>query len=131
MHITKKQSHDNKARVIASAARLFREKGFAGVGVADLMRDADMTHGGFYNHFESKDELEVEARGKTLAGAIATISAVAALIDERQRNAAMAAYLRRYVSQKARDAAAPDGCIRNGDAASVGAGAGSLCRGPA
>lgn len=107
MRITKKQSDDNKARVIASAARLFREKGFAGVGVADVMRNAGMTHGGFYNHFESKDELEAEACGKALAGSIVKISAIAVLTDERERETAMAAYMRRYVSQKARDAAAP------------------------
>ena len=107
MRITKKQSEDNKARVIASATRLFRAKGFAGVGVADLMRKAGMTHGGFYNHFESKDELEAEACGQALAGSIQKIGAIAALTDERERDLAVAAYMRRYVSQKARDAVAP------------------------
>ncbi len=107
MRITKKQSEENKARVIASAARLFREKGFAGVGVADLMRSAGMTHGGFYNHFESKDALEAEACGQALADSIQKIGAIAALADERERSLAMADYMRRYVSQKARDAAAP------------------------
>jgi TetR/AcrR family transcriptional repressor of nem operon len=107
MRITKKQSEENKARVVASAGRLFREKGFAGVGVADLMRNAGMTHGGFYNHFESKDELEAEACGQVLSAVIQKLQTISAMADECERRHATAAFMRRYVSKKARDAAAP------------------------
>jgi AcrR family transcriptional regulator len=43
--------------IIEAAARLFRERGFGGIGVADLMKEAGLTHGGFYGHFASKDDL--------------------------------------------------------------------------
>ena len=43
------------------ATRLFREKGIEGIGLADLMSEAGLTHGGFYNHFQSKEELVAEA----------------------------------------------------------------------
>src|SRR6202030_4281265 len=51
MRLTKERVAENKARVVETAARLFREKGFEGVAVADLMHAAGLTHGGFYNHF--------------------------------------------------------------------------------
>jgi len=57
MRITKERVAENRERVVAEASRLFREKGFAAVGVAEAMRAAGMTHGGFYNHFGSKEAL--------------------------------------------------------------------------
>ncbi len=52
---------ENRERIVAVAARMFRERGIAAVGVAELMESAGMTHGGFYKHFESKDALVAEA----------------------------------------------------------------------
>jgi TetR/AcrR family transcriptional repressor of nem operon len=52
---------ENRERIVAVAAKLFRERGIAAVGVAELMEAAGMTHGGFYKHFESKDALIAEA----------------------------------------------------------------------
>jgi TetR/AcrR family transcriptional repressor of nem operon len=52
---------ENRERIVAVAARLFRERGINTVGVAELMEAAGMTHGGFYRHFESKDALVAEA----------------------------------------------------------------------
>ncbi len=63
MRITKQRAAENRERVVDEAARLFREKGFDGVGVAELMAAAGLTHGGFYNHFGSKDEVEAAACG--------------------------------------------------------------------
>ena len=108
MRITKEQSRENRSRVIAGAAKLFRERGFAGVGVADLMRAAGLTHGGFYNHFASKDELEAEACRQALARSTVKLEAVARREDSEERTEAMAAYMRSYVSKPARDAAAPN-----------------------
>ena len=54
---TRAQAAENRARIIAAAAALFRERGFAGIGVADLMGRVGLTHGGFYGHFASKEEL--------------------------------------------------------------------------
>jgi TetR/AcrR family transcriptional repressor of nem operon len=102
MRITKQQAEDNRARVVETAARLFREKGFEGVGVADLMRAAGMTHGGFCNHFESKDDLEAAACAHALTQSVETIEAIAA--DESLDKEAFGAYRRRYLSHKSRDA---------------------------
>jgi AcrR family transcriptional regulator len=60
MRLTNEKVAENKARVFETAARLFREKGSEGVAVADLMPAAGLTHGGFYNHFESKDGLAAQ-----------------------------------------------------------------------
>ncbi len=61
MRVTRKQAEINRQRIIESAIRLFAERGVDGVGVAEVMRDAGFTHGGFYNHFTSKDDLVLEA----------------------------------------------------------------------
>ena len=61
MRITKETAAANRERVLEAAARLFREKGVDGIAVADLMKAAGLTHGGFYNHFESKEELAAAA----------------------------------------------------------------------
>ena len=54
----KELSHE---RIVETAARAIRRAGFAGVGVADIMKEAGLTHGGFYAHFPSRDALLVEA----------------------------------------------------------------------
>lgn len=54
----KELSHE---RIVETAARAIRRGGFAGVGVADVMKEAGLTHGGFYAHFPSRDALLVEA----------------------------------------------------------------------
>lgn len=54
----KEETHE---RIVEAAARAIRRDGYAGLGVADVMKDAGLTHGGFYAHFESRDALLVEA----------------------------------------------------------------------
>jgi TetR/AcrR family transcriptional repressor of nem operon len=54
----KQLTHD---RILDTAARVLRDTGFAGVGVADIMKRAGLTHGGFYAHFPSRDALLAEA----------------------------------------------------------------------
>lgn len=54
----KQKSHD---RIVDAAARAIRARGYAGVGVADVMREAGLTHGGFYAHFPSREALLVAA----------------------------------------------------------------------
>ncbi len=54
----KEETHE---RIVDVAARVLRRNGYAGVGVADVMKEAGLTHGGFYAHFESRDALLVEA----------------------------------------------------------------------
>jgi TetR/AcrR family transcriptional regulator, transcriptional repressor for nem operon len=54
----KETSHE---RIVAAAARAIRRGGFQGVGVADIMKEAGLTHGGFYAHFSSRNALLAEA----------------------------------------------------------------------
>ena len=61
MKITKAQSQENRARIVDTASAMFRERGYDGVSVADLMGAAGLTHGGFYKHFGSKADLISEA----------------------------------------------------------------------
>jgi TetR/AcrR family transcriptional repressor of nem operon len=55
------QKTKNHERIVRTAAKRFREKGLAGVGIADLMQEVGLTVGGFYKHFDSRDDLVVEA----------------------------------------------------------------------
>src|ERR1700754_4029738 len=55
--VSREQADKNRAVIEAASARLFKERGLNGVSVADVMASAGLTHGGFYGHFESKDEL--------------------------------------------------------------------------
>jgi TetR/AcrR family transcriptional regulator, transcriptional repressor for nem operon len=57
MKVSREQVAANRERILDEAARLFRERGFNGIGVADLMKSAGLTHGGFYGHFSSKKDL--------------------------------------------------------------------------
>jgi len=55
--VSREEAARSRERIIEAAARRFRERGFEGIGVADLMKEAGLTHGGFYGHFESKEDL--------------------------------------------------------------------------
>jgi TetR/AcrR family transcriptional repressor of nem operon len=57
MKVSREEAEANHERIIDVASRLFREKGFDGVSVSELMTAAGLTHGGFYGHFKSKDDL--------------------------------------------------------------------------
>src|SRR5207244_11077821 len=56
----KQETHD---RIVKKASVRLREKGAHGIGVADLMKEAGLTHGGFYAHFDSREALVIEAFG--------------------------------------------------------------------
>src|SRR6266849_120129 len=55
-----------RERIVRAAARRFRSRGGEGAGIGDLMRDLCLTHGGFYRHFDSKEDLFVEAFEQSL-----------------------------------------------------------------
>lgn len=61
MKVSKTQVTENRQAILQAAAQLYRERGFTGVGVADITRAAGLTHGGLYRHFESKEALAAEA----------------------------------------------------------------------
>ena len=83
----------NRTRILDAASRLFREHGLDQVSVAEVMRAAGLTHGGFYNHFASKDAL--------VAAALSHRSEEAQL--SRGRDTAVHAYADAYLSAKHRD----------------------------
>jgi TetR/AcrR family transcriptional repressor of nem operon len=59
--VSQAQAQENRKRVVATAARMFRERGIQGVSVADVMAEVGLTHGGFYRQFASKEALVAEA----------------------------------------------------------------------
>lgn len=61
MKVTKEQAQANRAHIVETASALFRERGYDGVGIADLMAAAGFTQGGFYKHFRSKADLMAES----------------------------------------------------------------------
>jgi len=67
--VTRKQATANREKVLDVAGTLFRERGFDGIGVADIMKRAGLTHGGFYGQFGSKDDLAAETTARVLGKA--------------------------------------------------------------
>jgi len=89
----KEQTHE---RIVGVAARAIRRAGYHGVGVADIMKEAGLTHGGFYAHFESRDALLIEAMQRAgQDGAVALAEHVAAreAAGESRFRALVEAYL--------------------------------------
>jgi TetR/AcrR family transcriptional repressor of nem operon len=107
MKISKAQAQENKSRIVAAAAQLFRQRGFEGVAVAELMHAAGLTHGGFYNHFDSKRQLEEEACAFSFGEALGPLSRISELDSGRERRAAFAAYVENYLKPRDPNAAAP------------------------
>ena len=103
MRITQEEAAENKAKIVAAAANRFREKGFDGISVADLLREVGLTHGGFYNHFKSKEELEAAACQLAFEKAATRLNAVSER-SAAQRHAALLEYVSNYLSREARDA---------------------------
>lgn len=68
MRVSREQVLENKGTILTAAGRLFRERGFESVTVAEVMKSAGLTHGGFYNYFTSKDDLIAQALAGVLAG---------------------------------------------------------------
>ena len=64
MRVSRVQAAENRERILEVAAKLFRERGIDGIGLADLMKSAGLTHGGFYGHFKSKEDLVAQACGR-------------------------------------------------------------------
>lgn len=67
MRVTRDQVAAHRERILTAAGTLFREHGYDGIGVGDIMRRAGLTHGGFYGHFASKEDLAAEITLRVLA----------------------------------------------------------------
>jgi TetR/AcrR family transcriptional repressor of nem operon len=102
MGVQKEQALRNRQSIIDTASRVFRERGVDGVGVADLMRAAGFTHGGFYNHFKSKDALAAEACAAVLSRAVEEMAKVIEA-DAAGRKGSLRAMLETYLSPTHRD----------------------------
>ena len=98
MKVTKAQAQANRAHIVETASVLFRERGYDGVGIADLMAVAGFTHGGFYKHFGSKADLLAEAATCGFAQSAAKAEGVDA-----------AEVVKQYLSREHRDARG-EGC---------------------
>jgi TetR/AcrR family transcriptional repressor of nem operon len=93
MKVTREQVAKNRQRILEAASKLLREKGFDGVSVAEIMKSAGLTHGAFYGHFASKDELTAEACANAAAKTIDIWTALASDKAPDQLGAIVASYL--------------------------------------
>ena len=66
MRVTREKAAAHREKILEVAGTLFRQHGFDGAGVADIMKGAGLTHGGFYGHFDSKDDLTAEVTSRVL-----------------------------------------------------------------
>ncbi|EIZ83832.1 TetR family transcriptional regulator [Methylobacterium sp. GXF4] len=90
MKVSREQMGENRRRILDAAGRLFRDRGFEAVTVAEVMREAGLTHGGFYGHFRSKDDL--------IAAALAEL-----VVASEPGPLALPAFAARYLSPAHRD----------------------------
>ena len=97
MRVTKQVMAGNNAKIVDEAARLFREKGIGATSVADVMGAAGLTHGGFYRHFSSKDELVTAAINKASDDMASDLEND---ISQHGAEQAIADFVRRYLSMQ-------------------------------
>jgi TetR/AcrR family transcriptional regulator, transcriptional repressor for nem operon len=93
MRVSRLQAEKNRQTVIEVASRLFREHGFDGIGLKDLMEGAGLTQGGFYKQFASKEDLAVQASTRALESAFDRWAAVAEANPQDPFGAVIAFYL--------------------------------------
>jgi TetR/AcrR family transcriptional regulator, transcriptional repressor for nem operon len=93
MRVSRTQAKQNRQTVIDVASRLFREHGFDGIGLKDLMEGAGLTQGAFYKQFASKDDLAAQASRRALESALSRWSAAAAENPKDPLGAVIAFYL--------------------------------------
>lgn len=122
MRVSQKEMERSHERIVGEASRLIRKAGIEQTGVKDVMSAAGMTHGGFYRHFDNKDELVAEALD-------AAFDAMVALLEEgaagRQDDAAFARQRSYYLSD-GHLAASETGCPAVSLGSEVGRGSDDL-----
>lgn len=97
MKVSKARAAENREGILDAAARLYRERGLTGVGVADITRDAGLTHGGLYRHFASKDALVQAACARAFDWSISPL-------DGATPNTTVGERIQSYLSPQHRDA---------------------------
>src|SRR5216683_3046129 len=80
---SKLEAAETRKHIVATAAAEFRQHGVSGTSLADLMAAAGLTHGGFYKHFESKDQLVAEACDLAFEAAVDNVDAAVAAHPEQ------------------------------------------------
>lgn len=105
MKVSREQMAENRRRILDVASRLFKDKGFEAVSVAEVMKAAGLTHGGFYGHFTSKDDLVAQTLAHALAG-------------DSVGGGNFSTFVRSYLAPRHRDNAS-NGCPTAGLAAAV------------
>ncbi|SRR6266542_1317266 len=106
MRKSREETARTRERIIAAASAEFREHGIVATGLADLMKAASLTHGGFYKHFNSKDELVREVAAASISSGTARMKATA---DKGPGRKGLRAVVENYLSPDHRDRPR-DGC---------------------
>lgn len=114
MRISKEKAAENRAALIRAASKLFRERGIDGVGVAEISKEAGLTHGALYAHFRSKEALALEALSYGLDQGNAHIHA-----DTVEGMPDLAGFLDRYLAVDGRDDYA-ERCVIAASASEIG-----------
>lgn len=91
------ETAEKHERILSEASRLFRERGLSGVSVGDLMEAADLTHGAFYNHFESKQALVADCIDRVREDAVELMEA------SKPTAAGKRGFISKYLSLTARN----------------------------
>jgi len=120
MKVSREQAIKNRAHVVEVAGEQFRTHGFDGIGIADLMKAAGLTHGGFYANFASKDDLAAEATQAALAETTQRLQTETAGAANR-----LDAIVNLYLSEAHRDGVG-QGCVLAALAADAARGTGKL-----
>jgi TetR/AcrR family transcriptional repressor of nem operon len=100
MRYSKEHKQETHARIVKKASVRLREKGAHGIGVADLMKEAGLTHGGFYAHFDSREALVIEAFAYAMDRSVEHWRKIAAETPPEKR---LATIVDSYVSAVHRD----------------------------
>ncbi len=120
MRVSREQAAINRERVLARAAEMFREQGIDKVSIADVMKSAELTHGGFYKQFESKEALAREACARGLVNSTYALFKTAAVGKDPLRRV-----IEFYLSTEHRDHAGT-GCTLTALAGDAGRGSPAL-----
>jgi len=120
LRLTKKQTDQNRQLIVETASRMFRLHGMDNVAVADIMKESGFTHGGFYNHFKSKDALAAEAIASAFDVVASDLSEK--LASGKHPQESLSSFVTQYLSPAHRDTKS-GGCpapALSGDAARNG-----------
>lgn len=100
MRQSREVAEETRRRIVRTAAEQFRRHGIAGIGIADVMKEAGLTHGGFYKHFPSKEALAGEAADWAMT---ATRDELVKAVEKAPKGRGLEALVRNYLSMAHRD----------------------------